>query len=72
MWYRSDQGKPEALPLPSEALHPGADLPRRQSAALNTARAKVAKKRANMCCYKYFQNESCQCGEDLQTIEYIL
>ena len=72
MWNKSDQGKNAALPLPSEALPPGADLPRRQWVALNRARAKVAKTRDNMCRWGFFQNEACQCGEDPQTIEHIL
>ena len=61
-----------AVQDPTEEIADGALLPRRDWCALNRARAGVARTGDNLVKWGLKTDQSCECGENTQTINHIL
>ena len=57
---------------PSEGIADGAQLPRRDWCVLNRARVGVARTGDNLVKFDYKTDQSCECGENNQTIDHVL
>ena len=61
-----------AVQDPSEEIADGAYLPRRDWCALNRARSGVGRTGDNMVRWGLKTDHSCECGENIQTMEHVL
>ena len=61
----------DALPDIADTLPPGKELPRREWATLNRARAKTAKTNDNLARWGIKPSAECPCGVPTQTLEHL-
>ena len=72
-WKNVDQLLPnDSLPEPSESLPSGSSFCRKDSVALNRARAKMGRTGDNLVKWRQADNAACPCGEQIQTMDHIL
>ena len=70
-WKDNDVSNNDALPEISVSLPSGKDLPRREWACLNRARAKVAKTADNLMRWGIQPSAECPCGEEIETLRHL-
>ena len=72
-WKEWDCSPPnDALQAPAEQLPTGTDLPRKDWAALNRARAGVGKTASSLHKWGLETSSECPCGHPKQTVQHIL
>ena len=72
LWNEQHDIVNAALPEPKESLPSGADLPRREWAALNRARSSCAKTADNLVKWGFADSAQCICGNPNQTLPHLL